>query len=89
MRIKEGFVLRKIMGNYVAVATGEAGKRFRGMITLNSTAADIWRHIEDGMSEEEILSALLDEYEVDGETARRDLMATLEMLRENGILEDE
>ena len=48
MKIKEGFVLRTVMGNNVVVAVGEASKSFRGMIKLNGTATAIWKLIEEG-----------------------------------------
>lgn len=41
MRIKDGFVMRKVAGKYVVVATGEASRSFHGMIKLNDTG----RHI--------------------------------------------
>ncbi len=87
MKIKEGFVLRQVMGNYVAVAVGEASKSFRGMIKLNSTAADIWQWIAAGQTESEICSSLCEKYEVDENTAAEDVHRTLEMLEKQGFLE--
>ena len=46
MRIKDGFVLRKVMDNYVVVSVGESSKTFRGMIKLNVTAVEIWNGIK-------------------------------------------
>lgn len=43
MRIKQGFVMRDVAGQAVAIATGEASKSFHGMVKLNGTGADIWR----------------------------------------------
>ena len=87
MKIKEGFVLREVMGNFVAVAVGEASKSFRGMIKLNSTAAHIWRGVESGLSESEICISLCENYEVDENTAAKDVRRTLEMLEKQGFLE--
>lgn len=88
MRIKEGFVIREVMGNYVAVAVGEASKSFRGMIKLNGTAAYIWRMIEKGMSEDEICLAMLEEYDVDRDQLVLDVHRTIEDLREKGFVEE-
>lgn len=87
MKIKEGFVLRQVMGNYVVVAVGEASKGFRGMIKLNATAADIWSCILQGLDENGIYDFLFDKYEVDGEVLRADIKATLQNLEVNGLLE--
>lgn len=87
MKIKDGFVLREVMGRHVAVAVGEASKSFRGMIKLNSTAADIWRWIAEGLDEGEICAALCEKYEVDEITASADVRRTIEMLEKQGFLE--
>ena len=87
MKIKDGFVLRQVMGKYVAVAVGEASKSFRGMIKLNTTAADIWQWIAEGLDEGEICAALCERYEVDEITAAADVRRTIEMLEKHGILE--
>lgn len=87
MKIKEGFVLRQVMGNYVAVAVGEASKSFRGMIKLNATAADIWQYIEKGLSESEICDALYEKYDVDRERVTADVKRTLELLQSQGLIE--
>lgn len=75
------------MGNYVAVAVGEASKSFRGMIKLNSTAADIWQYIEKGLSESEICDALYEKYDVDRERLAADVRRTLELLQSQGLVE--
>ncbi len=87
MKIKDGFVLRQVMGNYVAVAVGEQSKNFRGMIKLNSTAADIWQYIEKGFSESEICDALYEKYDVDRERVTTDVKRTLELLQSQGLVE--
>lgn len=42
IKIKEGFLLRKVAGDHVVVPVGEAGKVFHGMIRLNDTGAFLW-----------------------------------------------
>ena len=87
MKIKEGFVLRKVMGNNVAVATREASKSFRGMIQLNDSAADIWKFIEEGLTEAEICEKMQTKYDTDPQNIRDDVRRVIETLSENGILE--
>lgn len=88
MKIKEGFVLREVMGNYVVVAVGEASKNFRGMIKLNATAADIWHCVSQGMDADGIYNVLFDKYEVDENQLRDDIKSTLNVLKVNGLLEE-
>lgn len=39
MRVKDGFILRKVGRQFVVAATGEASKNFNGMLRLNEEAA--------------------------------------------------
>lgn len=88
MRIKEGFVMRDVAGQAVAVATGEASKSFHGMIKLNSTGSKIWRGIEAGDDETVIAESLASEYGIDPQQALADINAFIARMREIGIAED-
>ncbi|MCC8196298.1 MAG: PqqD family protein [Ruminococcus sp.] len=59
MRIKDGFVMRKVAGKYVVVATGEASRGFHGMIKLNDTGRRIWQGISEGKNQSEITEELV------------------------------
>ncbi len=58
MKIKEGFILRKVAGKYVVVATGDATKSFHGMVKLNETAKNIWQGLSAGKTVDEITDEL-------------------------------
>lgn len=86
MQIKKDFTIQKVGGSYVAVAVGETSKTFHGMVRLNETGAFLWKLLaEKDCTEEELTDALLSEYEVDRETAARDVHRIVESLRENQI----
>lgn len=87
MKIKDGFVLRSVMGSYVVVAVGAASKSFRGMVKLNSTAADIWKCIETGFTRDEICDMLFAKYEVEREKLEDDVDNIIKNLAEQGFLE--
>ena len=87
MKIKAGFVKREIMGETVVVPTGEAANGFRGMIKLNGTAREIWDAVEAGKTEEEIVARFVSDYEIDRETAEKDVKAILQKMQEAGIFE--
>ena len=87
MKIKKGYVIRKVMGNNVVIATGEASRNFRGMIKLNDTAAEIWEYIDKGMSEEDICAYMLEKYDVSPELLKADVKNTLKTLEKQGLIE--
>lgn len=88
MNIKQGYVIRKVMGNHVVIATGEASKKFHGMVKLNDTAAEIWGYISENKSLDEIVSCMLEKYEVDEEKLRQDVTKTIKTLKEQGFIEE-
>ena len=88
MKIKEGFILREIADSYVVVAVGEASKTFKGVIKLNNSGAILWKELEKGVSDVEILTkALLNEYDIDEKTAKEDVLAFLDQLKKAKIVE--
>lgn len=86
MRVKSGFVLRKIGTKYMAVPVGERTRDVHGMIALNETGAFIWQLMEEERTEEEIVGKLLEEYEVDRDTAAGALGRFRAKLAEEGVL---
>ena len=88
MKIKSGFILRKVADSYVVVAVGNRVKDFNGVINLNSTGAFLWQLLEKGISEEELVAKFLDEYDVDKEILKKDLAGFLQKIREAGLTEE-
>lgn len=88
MQIKSDFTIQKVGNSYVAVAVGKTSKTFHSMIKLNETGAFLWNKLaERDMTEEELIEALLGEYDVDRETAERDVHTIVENLAAHGILQ--
>lgn len=54
MKVREGFVLRKVADQYVVVAIGPASRILNGMIKLNETGAFCWDYLLKGISENEL-----------------------------------
>ena len=80
MKLKEGYILREVAGNYIVVAVGNAVKEFNGVINLNESAAFLWKQLAEDKTEEELVDALLGEYEVSREIAEKDVSAFVEKL---------
>ena len=88
MKIKSGFLLRTIAGSSIVVPVGNRSLDFNGMITLNGTAAFLWKRLEQGATEEELAAAILENYEdVDEAEAKKSVADFLEKLREVDCLE--
>lgn len=87
MHIKEGFILRRVAGQDVVIPMGDNIADFNGIITLNETAAFLWKNLQQDITKEELLNCLLQEYDIDREKAAEDLDGLLSVLEERQILE--
>lgn len=88
MKIKEGYVLREVARNNIVVPLGDAEVSFKGIMTLNDVGTFIWKILENGATKEELLNAVLNEYDVDEETASKDIDRYIVKLRAEKIIED-
>lgn len=86
MKIKEGFVLRKVADQYVVIATGEASKDFYGMVKLNESGADIWQGLMDGCDETGLVQRLMDKYDLEEEKAKESVEKFLKEMESAGFL---
>lgn len=87
MKIKDGFLLRQVAGQTVVLPFGDE-LDLNMMITLNDTGAFLWEHLQNETTEEELVKALLAEYDVDEATARQSVSGFVAKLNENGFLEN-
>ena len=89
MKIKEGFVVRKIANQYMAVPIGARAKELHGMIGLNDTASFLWELLKVNRTEEELAELLYNEYEITEEKALETVKNFSALLAKEGVLADE
>lgn len=88
MRIKDGFTLRTMLGENIVVGEGLAQVNFNKLITLNETAAFLWKEVSGKeFTKEDLVQLLLDNYEVEEERASADVDKLLDTWRQEGIVE--
>lgn len=86
MRIIEGFRLRDVMGQATVIGEGVDQVNFNKLITLNSTAAFLWKEIEGKDFDVDMLADLLvGEYGIDKETAQKDAASVAAKWQEIGL----
>lgn len=89
MKLNENYILRNVAGSDIVVAVGEEAAKLRGVITLNDTAAFIWRCLENNLNEDEIAVKLKEEFTgADDEQLRGELREFLDKLKMRGILQE-
>ena len=85
-KIKEGFVVRTIAAQTVAVPVGKRTTELHGVITLNESGCILWKALEKGADIEQLTALLAEQYEVEPDQAKRDAENFLESLREQKVL---
>lgn len=85
MKLKDGFLLRQIAGQNVALPAG-SDLDLNMMITLNDTGAFLWERLQQETDVSALVSALLAEYDVDEARATAAVTAFIKKLEENGFL---
>ena len=88
MKIKDGFLLREIAGTHVVVPVAERVIEFKGMMILNEHGLFVWNMLQSNHTFDEILASILNEYDIDADTAKADLDEFLARVRKNGALEE-
>lgn len=87
MRIKEGFVLRTICGQHVVSGEGTGNVNFSKLVSLNDTAAYLFEAAQGiDFTVETLADLLLDEYDVDRETALKDAAGLCDQWKEIGLI---
>ena len=86
MKVKNGFILRKVGKQFVVAATGEASKNFNGMIRLNDEAAFAFGQLQGGTTVEELVAALVEKYGGNEAEVREDVANFLDKLKEADAL---
>jgi len=85
LKLKDGFILRQIAGETMVIPSG-AELNLNMMITLNETGCFLWERLQEGTTEDALVAALLEEYDVDEATARAQVVKFVEKLNGNGFL---
>ena len=86
MRIKDGFVTRKIGDRIIAIPVGGNSQSFNGMITLNETGLFIWNCLTKDTTVEEIADEIIEEYSTTKDEAINAVNSFLEKLKASDLL---
>lgn len=89
MKVKKGFEMQNVCGEYIIVPVGVENVDYSKIISMNPTAAYLWEKVA-GMQEftvEDMVQFLLDEYEVEESVAREDSELIIERWKEIGLID--
>ena len=86
MEIKKELIKREIAGDTILVPVGKTVYDSNGLFALNELGAFLWDRLAEANSKEDLLNAVLSEYEVTPEEAAADIAEFLTKLESLGII---
>lgn len=88
MKTKKGFNLRQVCGENVIVAEGVENIDFSSIISMNESSAYLWNNIQaKEFDKNDLVELLTQEYDVDADTAAKDIEALVAQWLKAGIIE--
>ena len=90
MKAKKGFNLREVCGQHIIVAQGKENIDFSNIISMNDSSAWLWQQIlanDMDFVAKDLAALLMEEYEVDAQTALADSETLIKQWQEAGIIE--
>lgn len=85
MKAKKGYVLKKVMGSYMLVATDA---EFNTMQTMNETGAFLWDLLQSDTDINTMTAKMVEEYAIDADTAKKDIEAFIDKLQNASLLDE-
>ena len=86
MNIKKELIKREIAGDTILVPVGKTVYDSNGLFVLNELGVFIWDLLPNVETQEEICQAILKEYEVSEEEAKKDVAEFLNKLRQLDVI---
>ena len=89
MKIKDGFEMQSVCGEYIIVPAGSENVDYSKIISLNETAAYLWENVvtKESFTIDNMVELLLAEYEVEENVAREDCEMIVECWKEMELVE--
>ena len=90
MKAKKGFNLREVCGQHIIVAQGKENIDFSNIISMNESSAWLWQQIlanDMDFVAKDLAALLMEEYDVDAQTALADSETLIKQWHEAGIIE--
>ena len=86
IKTKAAYSLRKVLDAYLVMGVGREAYHPHCILSMNETGAFLWKLLEQGAEEADLVARLAAEYEVDAAVAARDVAAFLNQLREKALI---
>lgn len=88
MKVKDGYILKKVAGENIVIATGEARLSFNGIITFNEVGAEVFTRLDGTRTVSQIVDEIASLYNAPKDVIEKDINKLIEKMRNHGLLEE-
>ncbi|MBQ8833663.1 MAG: PqqD family protein [Oscillospiraceae bacterium] len=86
MKTSDQFILRKIADEHLLIPVREAAISVKGLVALSESGGLLYKKLQEGCTREDLIAALMAEYEVSEAVAAEDTDAFLDQMQELNML---
>lgn len=87
-KLNDGYYLRNVLDVYVIMGTGKENYTPHCIMSVNETGAFLWKELESGADQAELVERLTEEFDVSAETAATDVERFLSQLRDKNLIKE-
>ncbi len=88
MKIKDGYILKKVAGENIVIATGEARLSFNGIITFNEVGAEVFERLDGTRTLPQIVDEIASIYNAPRQVIEADIKKLIEKMKNQGLIEE-
>lgn len=88
MKVKDGYILKKVAGENIVIATGEARLSFNGIITFNEVGAEVFTRLDGTRTVDQIAQEIASLYNAPKDVIEKDINNLIEKMRNHGLIEE-
>ena len=89
MKLKDDYIIYNASEEeLIAIATGDEADNFNGLLRANKTAGAIMEYLKEDLTEDDLVSRMLERFDAGEEEIREGVKEVLETLRSVGALEE-
>ena len=86
MKVNKNFIFRKVAKEHLLIPTGEMALRVKGLVAMSESANLLYQKLQTGCTREDLIAAMLAEYDVSAEVTAQDVDAFLDQMRQLDML---
>lgn len=86
IKTKSGYKIRQVLDAFIILGTGKEAYAPRTIMSMNETGAFLWRMMENGAEQSDLVAGMIQEYDVSADVAAKDVDKFLAQLREKALI---